>query len=1067
MSMISKEMIRHMATNDIVYVRGIQYYKRGAVSDVTWSKASHTYRANVMGNNSYSVTIDVSDRDHIKYNCNCPSKISKPGACKHIVAALLFLEHYFLKNQERRLENSNQRNTARIINYFKEQNVPKIVAQEYHLKVNLHLPAILSDEGKERAYLSLSAGNGHFYKIQNIKKFLSDYAEGNNIRLGKDFYFAGGESRFSKNAEKILKYLLEIYEIHHSFGNVSNSSLFSRNGIALTKQMLKKLLPLLGNNYFYINLFGNEHAGVQFAEGNPDVVFSVKEKKDALVLDFLEQHPITAMSEDGSILFSEEKIYLPDEDFMVNYVPFYNSLGRGKEPLVFEGEARQGFMENVFPKLLETMEVKLPDNFEKQCIKEPLIINLYLDRDKLNITARVEFQYGKACINPLEKNESFDFVVLREHEKESEFISELFDLHFVKHYSVFALKDEDDIYDFINSDLKGLSEKCRLFISSDFKKLNRPVPGKFKSDVRYHMEDSVFDVEMGFEDIDEEDLEELFNSIRIRKKYHRLKDGSFLSLTSEKMQLPLKLIEKISVNRKDIQGNHVRLPGYEALFLNYYLKEQEGTELTGDSYYYGLIDSLENKTEKNYDIPAVIKAKMRDYQVTGFSWLCMLADYDFGGILADDMGLGKTLQSICFMAKAAIENKGPSLVVCPTSLIYNWQEEFEKFAPDIKTVLVTGTPSQREKLINKYGKSHVLITSYPLIRKDIQHYEGIDFYSVFIDEAQFIKNLKSMNAKSVKSLHAKHRFALTGTPIENSLSELWSIFDFILPRYLFSHNKFLLQYEKPIVKDENSRKMNELSMKIAPFILRRMKKDVLLELPDKVETNLLSDMTKEQRLVYRAYLKQAKKELEPELKEDEKTLKVLSVLMRLRQICCHPSTFMENYKGESGKLEQLIEVTENTLESGHRMLIFSQFTSMLHIIENVFKEKKISYFYLDGETPSALRTQYAQRFNEGENQVFLISLRAGGTGLNLTGADTVIIYDPWWNPAVEEQASDRAYRIGQEHKVQVIKLVAKNSIEEKILRLKELKKNLSDSVLSEEVFLNKLSKEELMELFSE
>jgi len=384
-------------------------------------------------------------------------------------------------------------------------------------------------------------------------------------------------------------------------------------------------------------------------------------------------------------------------------------------------------------------------------------------------------------------------------------------------------------------------------------------------------------------------------------------------------------------------------------------------------------------------------------------------------------------------------------------------------------LVVSGSPPERQEMIEQCEQYDVLITSYPLIRRDISLYQKIEFHTVFIDEAQFIKNETSLNAKSVKLLNAKHRFALTGTPIENSLSELWSIFDFIMAGYLNSHNRFVESYEKPILK-EDMEALSDLHQHISPFILRRMKKDVLTELPDKYETKMLTELSEGQKLVYQSYLENIRSELDSEIKEngvERNQIRILAALTRLRQICCHPSTFIENYQGGSGKLDLLMEIIPDAIANEHRVLVFSQFTSMLRIIEGELKDLDIPYFYLEGSTHTKDRNEYVKRFNNGEGKVFLISLKAGGTGLNLTGADTVIHYDPWWNPAVEDQATDRAYRIGQLNKVHVMKLITKGTIEEKIYKLQRKKKELSDSVISaKEVFINTLTKEELEELFT-
>ena len=440
-----------------------------------------------------------------------------------------------------------------------------------------------------------------------------------------------------------------------------------------------------------------------------------------------------------------------------------------------------------------------------------------------------------------------------------------------------------------------------------------------------------------------------------------------------------------------------------------------------------------------------------------------LATLGFGGILADDMGLGKTLQVIAFVTGENTDK--PSLIVTPSALIYNWLNEIRRFTPEARVLVVDGPKEERAKLVDSADDYDFVITSYPMLRRDGALYQNREFAYCFIDEAQYIKNPKTMNARSVKNVNARVRFALTGTPIENSLMELWSIFDFVMKGYLYGTKEFRDRFEIPIAKNYDSGAADDLRAKIKPFILRRMKNDVLEELPEKIENTVYADLVPEQRRLYSAYLATAKSETAALLESGSK-MRVLTLLMRLRQICCHPALFDENYKKESGKLNALLDIVTGALASGHRVLIFSQFTSMLAIIRRQLDSMDISSFYIDGQTKPYERTEMAQRFNDGERGVFLISLKAGGTGLNLIGADTVIHFDPWWNPAVMDQASDRAYRIGQTRAVQVIRLASSGTIEEKILRLQESKRLLADDIIkmNEDSFAS-LSNEEILSLF--
>ena len=434
------------------------------------------------------------------------------------------------------------------------------------------------------------------------------------------------------------------------------------------------------------------------------------------------------------------------------------------------------------------------------------------------------------------------------------------------------------------------------------------------------------------------------------------------------------------------------------------------------------------------------------------------------------MGLGKTIQVIAFLLSAKNEKgPGPSLIIVPTSLVFNWCAELDRFAPELTYATITGSKEERVKLIKESGGYDVLITSYPLIRRDIDEYSGICFRYCILDEAQHIKNPDSQNSRSAKLIRSENRFALTGTPMENNLTELWSIFDFALPGYLYSYKQFSAKYEGPAAGEEGYEVLRALSKQISPFTLRRLKKDVLDELPEKIEHTLLAELTEEQKKVYMAYLQQIKGELEKEIEEkgyERSQIKILAGLTRLRQLCCHPGLFIENYEGESGKFQLLDEIIHEAVDSGHRILLFSQFTKMLQLIQTKLAADGLECFYLDGGTPAEERGYLVNSFNEGNSKVFLLSLKAGGTGLNLTGADTVIHYDPWWNPAVEDQATDRTYRIGQKKSVHVMKLVAKGTIEEKILKLQEKKRELIDAVIQPgETLLTKLTQQDLQALF--
>jgi SNF2 family DNA or RNA helicase len=459
---------------------------------------------------------------------------------------------------------------------------------------------------------------------------------------------------------------------------------------------------------------------------------------------------------------------------------------------------------------------------------------------------------------------------------------------------------------------------------------------------------------------------------------------------------------------------------------------------------------------------------MRNYQIHGYKWLRTIAAYGFGGILADDMGLGKTLQMISVLLAAKLEgNAGCSLIVCPASLIYNWQEEFNRFAPEVDTLVIAGAQAERRKLIEDYASHDVLITSYDLLKRDIDLYDGLTFNYEVIDEAQYIKTHTTAASKAVKIINSSKRFALTGTPIENRLSELWSIFDYLMPGYLFEYETFKSEIENQVVKYKDEYATTRLKRMVSPFILRRLKGDVLKDLPAKLEEIRYAKLDGEQQKLYDGQVVHMKNMLEAQDESEfqKNKMRILAELTKIRQICCNPSLLFDDYKGESAKTQACLDLIESANEGGHKMLVFSQFTSMLSILERELDERKIAYYKITGETKKDKRIELVNQFNQDDTPVFLISLRAGGTGLNLTGADIVIHYDPWWNVAVQNQATDRAHRIGQTKTVSVYKLIVKNSIEEKIVKMQDDKKNLADEILSGDMgSIGKLSKEDLLEL---
>ena len=589
--------------------------------------------------------------------------------------------------------------------------------------------------------------------------------------------------------------------------------------------------------------------------------------------------------------------------------------------------------------------------------------------------------------------------------------------------------------------------------------------------------------------IDPAEFLQVLSEYRQKKKYYRMKNGEFLQLSGGGLQALDSLTADLGLTKSEFQAGEAKIPAYRAFYLDSLSGDGRMKLFQRDEAYGMMVRDLKTAQSVSYAVPAVLEKTLREYQKIGYTWMRTLARYHFGGILADDMGLGKTLQVIALLTafyqekteQKAAGNEGggselplPSLIVCPASLVYNWGQEFARFSPGIRVLLIAGTAKERQEQLEEQMRmeasegAQVIITSYDLLKRDRAAYLGRTFEYEIIDEAQVIKNAKTQGAKAVKEISANARFALTGTPVENRLSELWSIFDFLMPGFLYSYRKFRERYELPIVKNQDPEALTALRRMTGPFVLRRLKKDVLRELPGKEERIVYSAASGRQQKLYTASALKLKEALAGGAWSGNGKLEVLSQLMRLRQICCDPALCFEDYTGESAKLETCVSLIASASAAGHKILLFSQFASMLERIRERLLQEGISSHLLVGATPKEERSRMVQAFALDEVPVFLISLKAGGTGLNLTAADIVIHYDPWWNVAAQNQATDRAYRIGQEKPVTVYKLILKDTIEENLLKLQNAKLALAAQVVSEGmVSLGDLSQNELMELFEQ
>ncbi|WP_146005349.1 DEAD/DEAH box helicase [Haloimpatiens massiliensis] len=1083
----SKEDLKNLCYSS-TFQRGKEYYEENRISNFSIEDIEDDYGnpcqrifANVKGSNhkTYNCIAVLLKKHEEKLNlsscfCNCEAFTKYEGLCKHTVALLLkYIDISNTKKNKRKI-NTESIDIASFVNSIRHE-LDYINSYKKELQLDIILNVDKYSYHPDEYSIELKIGEHKKYVVKNMKQFIEAVNSSETLEFGKGFTYDPHCHIFKSEDKKIIGLIQEIYETQASISldlSYYNNSIkfFKGKQVSLNELQFKRLLSYLDNHIFTFKFSNKTFENVTIVHENLPIELQISgNHKNILLLQ--KNPPFLPITSDGKYFLCRDKIYAPSKTQISHYIPFHNKFLK-KNPIVIPRSSWGDFSEYIIPFVKNiTSTIQIKDEIKEYILKEPLESNIYLDKVDNHIIANLEFKYGKHKINPLNEKNSSEIIIIREKETELEILNTLKKHGFQKEDTFLILKDEEAIVDFLYKGIGSLQNTSNLFYSDNFKNMKVHSSSSIKSSLRIN-DDDLLEISFNMDNIDNNELVDIFNSIRTKKNYHKLKNGSFVLLNSLALEDFTNTIDYLGIKNSQLSSEKILLSKYNALYLDQKFKDNEIVEVEKNNKFRETINNIKEVHESDFKAPSHIQNILRDYQKTGLKWLKTLAHYGFGGILADEMGLGKTLEAIAFIAsREDYDRVNPSLVVCPTSLMYNWESEIQKFAPELKVEVICGNKDLRYEKMKNIKNVDVVITSYPLIRIDIDEYKDIAFNYCFLDEAQAIKNPHSQSAHAVKDLKAKGRFALTGTPIENSLTELWSIFDFIMPGYLLNHTKFRTLYENPVVKNKNEKALKELNNHIKPFILRRHKNDVIKELPKKIEHTVIVDLCDEQKKLYTSYVNSFKNEIDEDINEmgfNKSKFKILSLLTRLRQICCDPAIFVQDYKGESSKVTALLDILDNVLEEGHRVLVFSQFTSMLKSIAEELKNQNINYMYLDGSVKSEDRINMVNKFNEGNSSVFLISLKAGGTGLNLTGADTVIHFDPWWNPSVENQASDRAHRIGQKKTVEVIKLVAKGTIEEKIQKIQEKKKDIFNMTIenaSDVNVLGKMSEEEIKELF--
>ena len=916
-----------------------------------------------------------------------------------------------------------------LLNYFKATTKEKA-----KLEVNIN------SIGKYSIEVDFKIGNEKMYVLRDLREFAIARIEGNSIDYGKEFIY-DPKSTYFEDEDEYIAQLIEEYGI--SMENKFNSQ--NNRYMSLNSNTFRRLMEILQYKEFTFN-YNRKLFKPSVIKGELPIDINFEKEDENIILKYNDDLPIP-LSKKGDIVLYKDNIHLLSSENGMYYNKLYSILKEHKK-IAFPKEQASEVLTNLLPKLKKmSSKVKLNEEI-KNNISKDLKVKYYFDLEDGAITCRIKFEYD---------GEDEGKFIIRNIEKEEEAIYRLYTYHFKKYKHKYVFKGNDEqLYDFLSKEINRLKNIGEVYYSDKFKE--KKVYNRISIKVGLgekigHYLEFYFNID----DISKREYKNIVKAFKDNKKFYKLENGNFINLEEDETKNMFKLMEVLGFTNS---LEEMKIHESKSLYINHLLTENKIPYIEGIEKTKEIANKFEQIKYIQYNIPVDLKVKLRDYQLDGFKYLKTLDYYGFGGILADEMGLGKTIQTIAFLLS---KEQSKSIVITPTSLIHNWRSELEKFAPTLKIGLVNGSKKEREKIINNFKDYDVLLTTYGTIRNDLELYEKIDFDCCIIDEAQNIKNPLSMTTDAVKSINAKVKFALTGTPIENNLNELWSIFDYIMPGYLYNITKFNAIFIK------NEANMNHLKQLIKPFILRRTKKQVIKELPDKIEKKFLVELNKEQRKLYGVYVNEVQKKLK-EKKDVEDKITILSYLTKLRQICLDPSIISNEYKSKSAKIETCLELIDNCISENNKILVFSQFTTVLKNIGEKLSKNNIKYSYLDGQTKAIERIRLVNEFNENKDKkVFLISLKAGGTGLNLTSANTVIHFDPWWNPSVENQASDRAHRLGQENVVEVIKLIAKGTIEEIIIKLQEQKKELIDDIIDGNLsncgILSSLSYEEIIDLF--
>lgn len=1067
--------IKHYAKyNTILLVKGSAIYRQGRIQQVDIDIDDNDViviqaTTNEFENKNHP-NVQLFDGEIVGKSCDCKEMVEH-GACRHTIGLLYLYMYELYQNDVKHLmeKGSDPIALAMIDTYLKRKVIREVSEQSVRgvqLRPTLHI------NEKKQVSVSFEIGTDKFYLIKDIDSFLGNLEENQIATYGKHLSFKHTIDSFDELSRVMIQFLKrKAREMSLLSDEIAfNNSYRIRRNLTLAPTAIDEFIKVNESRMLSLE-FSETVSDAYVVYENPGIQISIVEKnQDQYVIRLLTPYQLFH-GENCLYLYRNAALYCCEESFSHDMKDFLMILSDHDFTIVIHKQHMNAFYNSVLAAIEQYVEIRTEVDltaYEPVSMTSRIYFDMY-DANKVKASLKFVYEGQEYSLGAQDANYHQN---IAEEQKMIHLISKYFPEQAADGF--FYQTHESELYELVSRGFDELSQYSELFYSADFKNIQLRNTPAISAGVR--LSEGLLHLNFDFDNFDVHELKQLLQAYRQNKKYYRCKDGSFMQLEEGSFNALSDMMEGFHLTEKDILKGELAIPKYRAMQMDYFIKQNDAMKFERDRAFKQLIRDFTSVSDSDFEVDKELRPILRNYQKSGYRWLKTMTAYQFGGILADDMGLGKTLQVIALLKSAVKEYekkqegaKPISIVICPASLVLNWESEIAKFAPELKALVVMGSAKARSELISQALDYDVIVTSYDLLKRDVEFYQEIEFQFEIIDEAQYIKNHNTQAAKSVKEIRSRQRFALSGTPVENSLAELWSLFDYLMPNYLYTYHYFKTHYETPIVRDNDRNAIAKLKSLVQPFILRRLKKDVLKELPDKIETTMYCQLEGNQQKLYVANAMEMSRELRQRFQMDgiaQSRFMVLSLLTKLRQICCHPRLCYDTFEGDSSKLEMCMELIHNSVDGNHKVLVFSSFTSMLALVKEKLDAENIPYFELTGATSKHKRMEMVNQFQEGKVPIFLISLKAGGTGLNLTAADVVIHFDPWWNSSAQNQATDRTHRIGQMNNVNVYNLIAKDTIEEKILKLQEMKSNLADAIVEEGGnLISQMSKEDILALF--